>query len=267
MKIFISWSGERSKAIALALRDWLKMLLQETQPWMSAHDMDKGVKWIQELGTQLKECNFGICCLTPENQDDSWLHFEAGAVSKPGEAARMYTLLYEMEYSDVHYPLASFQHTKLDKGDMRKLVGDINKSLKVQLETPALDELFNVLWEKFEAKLKKVPPVKGAPKETRSPNDMIPEILELVRGLANRDNDSRALVNIMAYERLGLGPQEEVFLDNLLMGQSEKQAASAASYTPKESEVIMRRLCLKFSASTPQELLARWDSIKPRRGR
>ncbi|MDQ1623498.1 MAG: hypothetical protein QOH19_1916, partial [Actinomycetota bacterium] len=33
MKIFISWSGEESKQIALLLKPWLKKLIQTSEPW------------------------------------------------------------------------------------------------------------------------------------------------------------------------------------------------------------------------------------------
>lgn len=32
MKVFISWSGERSQALAQALRDWLPLVLHFVEP-------------------------------------------------------------------------------------------------------------------------------------------------------------------------------------------------------------------------------------------
>ena len=34
MHVFISWSGERSKALAVALRDWLPLVLHYVEPWV-----------------------------------------------------------------------------------------------------------------------------------------------------------------------------------------------------------------------------------------
>ena len=40
--VFITWSKERSKAAALALRGWLPLVIQAVEPWMSDKDIGKG---------------------------------------------------------------------------------------------------------------------------------------------------------------------------------------------------------------------------------
>ena len=82
MKVFISWSGERSKIVAEALRDWLPAVIQSVKPWVSSKDIDKGSRSFAEIQAQLKDAQFGIACLTPENLTEMWIHFESGAVAK-----------------------------------------------------------------------------------------------------------------------------------------------------------------------------------------
>jgi hypothetical protein len=39
MNVFLSWSGERSWAVATAPRDWLPDVLHRTRTWMSENDI------------------------------------------------------------------------------------------------------------------------------------------------------------------------------------------------------------------------------------
>ena len=42
MRVFISWSGERSKVLAQALKEWLPLVLHNVEPWMSEVDIAAG---------------------------------------------------------------------------------------------------------------------------------------------------------------------------------------------------------------------------------
>jgi hypothetical protein len=82
MKVFISWSGEKSKAAAEALRDWLPLVIQSITPWMSRKDIAAGASWNKALAKELGETKYGIVCLTKMNVNEPWIHFETGAISK-----------------------------------------------------------------------------------------------------------------------------------------------------------------------------------------
>jgi hypothetical protein len=82
MKIIFSWSGSRSKEMASALYNWLPSIIQSIDPWMSDSDIDIGSRWGQNLDKELESANFGILCLTPESLNSTWIHYEAGALSK-----------------------------------------------------------------------------------------------------------------------------------------------------------------------------------------
>src|SRR4051812_36495571 len=115
MKIFISWSGERSKAIAEALHEWLPDVIQAIEPWMSANDIEKGARWRSGLATELEQTSVSVICLTPENLESPWIHFEAGALSKQQQNTYVCTFLFGLEPIDVREPLAQFQATKSAK--------------------------------------------------------------------------------------------------------------------------------------------------------
>ncbi|MCX5899546.1 MAG: hypothetical protein NTX06_02220 [Proteobacteria bacterium] len=57
MKIFISWSGEVSHSVALALRDWLPSVIQSIEPFVSSEDIDRGARWATEIGSKLEKAD------------------------------------------------------------------------------------------------------------------------------------------------------------------------------------------------------------------
>jgi len=185
--VFISWSGERSKRAADALREWLGTVLQNARPWMSETDIEKGSRGLEEIARALEGMKVGIICLTPENLSADWILYEAGALSKTLDAkTRVCTyLLAGLESGNLKPPLALFQGTKADKADTRKLIHTINKHLDATpVQESRLDTLFDKMWPDLEQKLTALPEPSKAPPPLRSNQEMVAEILELSRVMA-----------------------------------------------------------------------------------
>ena len=107
MKIFVSWSGERSKMIANALKSWLEKFFQTIEIFMSESDIEPGTRWAFRLNEELQISNYGIICLTPENQNSQWILFEAGALSNQVKN-RVTPLLFQLKEGEVEGPLSQF---------------------------------------------------------------------------------------------------------------------------------------------------------------
>ena len=45
MKVFISWSDNKSQAVAIALADWLPGVINSIEPFVSAKDIYAGTRW------------------------------------------------------------------------------------------------------------------------------------------------------------------------------------------------------------------------------
>ena len=135
MKVFISWSGQRSKQLGEALRDWLPAVIQAVKPYFTPEDIDKGSRWEGEIARELSDSHFGLLCLTPENLNAPWLLFEAGALSKNLDKSKVCPLLYSLEPADVAFPLAQFQAAKFEKGEILRIVRIMNKGLRACLQT------------------------------------------------------------------------------------------------------------------------------------
>ena len=71
MKTFISWSGNLSKQIAAELNDWPPKVIQAIKPFYSSDDIGIGNRWFSEVETKLSSADFGILCLTKENNTET----------------------------------------------------------------------------------------------------------------------------------------------------------------------------------------------------
>jgi TIR domain len=187
MKVFISWSGQRSAAVADALRYWLPKVIQALEPWMSADDIEKGTRWRSGLARELEKSSVGIICLTRENLDSTWIHFEAGALSKQQQNTLACTFLFDLEPTDVREPLAQFQATRSQKDDVRKLVFSINGTLgDSKLAESELGETFEVWWPKLEERLDQIRELATPTGPVRPDRELLEEILNLVRSQETR---------------------------------------------------------------------------------
>lgn len=65
MNIFLSWSGDKSRLVATALEDWLKLVLNDVEPFISS-GISAGARWKTEIATKLSKTHFGIVCVTAE---------------------------------------------------------------------------------------------------------------------------------------------------------------------------------------------------------
>ncbi|MCI0662204.1 MAG: toll/interleukin-1 receptor domain-containing protein [Acidobacteria bacterium] len=191
MKIFISWSGPQSRAIAEALSGWLRLTIQAVAPFYSP-EMEKGINWSTEIDNSLEGTRFGIVCLTPENLESRWIHYEAGALSKTGDLskrgeARIWTFLFNLKPSDVPPPLSRFQHTTTDKGEVFKLLKSINSHLNDVGVSPLQENIlkvsFETYWPRLETSLNGVRLMSRIAESNvgRSDREVLDEILELLR--------------------------------------------------------------------------------------
>lgn len=182
MKIFISWSGNKSKETAKVLKNWLPLIIQNTQPYFSPKDIERGENWAKKIAKELQDTSFGILCVTKENLSAPWLNFEAGALSKSMEASKVCPLLIDLKPSDITSgPLLLFQMTNMNKDDIFELFKSINSSLgDSKIDSSILSHTFTSFWPEIEKELNSaISKTKIANEETALPP--IEEILKLTR--------------------------------------------------------------------------------------
>ena len=188
MKVFVSWSGEDSLALAQILRSWLPLAVQSIDPFVSEEDISKGTRWVNEVSSELADCVYGIICVTPNNMNAPWLNFEAGALSK-NLGDRVSPILRDLKKSDLTGPLSIFQATAIERDDMHRLLESINSASQTAAMKPEqLTGAFDLAWPKLKAEIETLPAatarsgsdnIKAA--RERSSTELLEELLELTR--------------------------------------------------------------------------------------
>lgn len=153
---------------------------------MSDEDIAKGTRWPNAIAKKLEQAKFGVFCLTTENLDSKWLHFEAGAISKITDESRVCTFLLGLEHDSIQGPLHHFQHTETTQEDVARLYAAINNSAgKDGLDSEQVEESFALWWPRLKQELDAI----GEAPELKEVAEAVPqdpdyvrnEILETVR--------------------------------------------------------------------------------------
>lgn len=187
MEIFISWSGQISQAIAEELYNWLPKVLQFVKPYFTPNDIEKGVKWENEINKKLEECSLGIICLTIENTEKPWILFEAGALSNKLNKSRVCPVLFGINNTDLTGPLATFQTTCFDKTEFKKLMMTINNQAGIsKVSDEIFEDVFDTFFPRLEKNIKFILTSKKIDSDIRqstkrTDRDLLEEILDLTR--------------------------------------------------------------------------------------
>jgi hypothetical protein len=187
MKVFLSWSGDQSRAVAEALKGWLPLVLHYINPWVSSQDIKAGARWADAVTEELEGSNFGILCLTKDNQSAPWMLFEAGALSNAISAGAVCPYLLDIEIRDLTGPLSQFQAKKTNETSTRELLLAINNSASEPLPEQNLVEISDGLWPKLENKLAEIPEAKQRTEpQPRPESEILEELVQAVRAMDRR---------------------------------------------------------------------------------
>lgn len=247
MKVFLSWSGPRSRAVADTLDSWLPNVIQVVEPWVSTHSIQKGARGLEEISSALEVMRFGLICLTSENLNANWIHFEAGALSKTRNP--LWTFLLDVGWTDVQPPLGMFQHTAAtDKDDVRKLLTSINeevgKSGERALNERQLDTAFTHYWPELEAALLEIRNRQPSADTMRSEREMLEELVMVQRTHLDALDEAlmQALTRTPSHYAFIAENLKEIQLllhqlpRDLKRAMSEELPPSASGFIPKLSE-------------------------------
>jgi hypothetical protein len=234
MNVFLSWSGPKSKQVAEALRNWIPGVLQAVRPYFSDEDLQPGKQWTPALAAQLESTDVGLICMTSENLDAPWLMFEAGALAKRLDTARVIPLLLDVEASDIRGPLAQFQLVKFEEKKFRDVMDVINASLGERaLPMNVLDGVFKKWWPDL---LQQISAIKAQASSSpqpqkRSTESILEEILTLVRGLGSG-------TRFTPKELLAMDLARQQTMHAIAVAAVEEMALSAMNIRPAIVEML-----------------------------
>lgn len=113
-----------------------------------------------------------------------WILFEAGALSKNVGASNVCPILFDFESTELTGPLLSFQATRFDKSDMKKMLKTINEACnESKLDTSVLDNVFEKWWPEIDEKIRGIIAnyKPEQPSTKRTDRELLEEILSLSR--------------------------------------------------------------------------------------
>lgn len=238
MKVFISWSGDLSRQIAEAIRDWLPGVIQAVRPYFTPDDVAKGSRWNSDISKELSDSSVGLICLTADNLTAPWIMFEAGALAKNLEKSKVCPLLFGLEPTDIKGPLVQFQATEFKRDDFFRVIKTVNGELRDSCLAPeVLESVFDMWWPKLKESIDGLLVAKG--KDTsavkRSERDLLEELLALTRDIAREP----------ARDRLHPGAIKDL-LDHV-EEISTKCIAAGAAETMKDSILALEKPTLYFA--------------------
>lgn len=150
-KIFISWSGENSKKIALELKEILEkkvFVTTDLECFVSTVDIASGDDWWNKIKKELKQCKQGILCVTKENIKAPWIFFEAGAMV--ARDVPTIPLLFDCNTNALEgSPIKGKQCIDFyDLAQFLKMINDINDCMTLlPLEKAQLDSIAKEAYE------------------------------------------------------------------------------------------------------------------------
>jgi hypothetical protein len=226
MKLFLSWSGERSKEFAKAARIWMETIFdEEIEYFMSDDDVQPGQRWVRELSNSLDETDLGILFLTSENLSSQWIAFEAGWMARRLAEGTVFPLLLDIDPEKVSGPLSEFQCKRADLKGMQDIAKAINNKLTKSIKPEILERRVRGGMQDFQAQLN--PIIQGGKNELqleyiRVHNDS--DFQHLCNAALNLVRKSRSSIEVLTpghHFKKQLHPDSQNFKDVYLKGLIE----------------------------------------------
>lgn len=203
-RVFISWSGLESRAIALVWRDLIKETFDQLDAFVSHADIEAGERSLQVIEKELEGATVGIAVVTTDNLHADWICFETGALSKQVDDAKARVIPCLVDFEDAAQltgPMAQFHAKKLDRDGVSSILKTVARVNGVdwQRKEPGFEER----WPTFETRFTSARDAKPTKerRKSRTDKEMLSELVNLTRDISTR-LDSRNSVNNSVFSEI-----------------------------------------------------------------
>lgn len=221
--------------------------------------------WSNEIAKELETSRIGIICLTDDNLQAPWLMFEAGALSKSMDMARVCPILFGVEPTDLAGPLVQFQAAPFSKDEIHKVIKTVNSQLgETSLDSNVLDSVFEKWWPDLDDRVNKILEKKrnSSGAELRSDRELLEEVLKISRTLSVREREVSSLrgSRFIASSRMTVEIIERYFdlTSEILKRYSDADFLKLVSEHFNHS---MKLLFRNLPEELSDRLSKRWESI------
>ncbi|HKQ53309.1 MAG TPA: hypothetical protein VJT74_13125, partial [Pyrinomonadaceae bacterium] len=146
--VFIGWSDRKSPKslpVAQKLAVWFKEIIPNIETWLSENLSPGTVAWFNELNENLRQADFAVVCVGPDNWDNPWLSYEPGVViGREGTSVCPYLIDPNALRRDLPEPLKLFWAEKCTEEGTYNLVKKIYEAANGPLSDEAERKLKEV---------------------------------------------------------------------------------------------------------------------------
>lgn len=215
MQLFISWSGEDSRKLANEFRNWIPLVLQAVDPFMSSKDISLGSKWNETINDKLEKSAMGLIFVTPDNINSPWLNFESGALSKSLDVSqKVIPIVFGDKEPAVllsEGPLKQFQSVIMPtKDNFLELVKVINNECDKSLNPDLVKKVFDKWWGSLEEPMNqiigKMKVEKDKPKDVKTAQDNVLN-QELLLSISGKMDELTYRTNFLMHDKNQMNPR------------------------------------------------------------
>ena len=122
--------------------------------WASSEDVRLGTDWRESLRTALRDTEYAILCITPQNVDSPWIAMEAGAITMGrGETFPAVPLLFGLGVDDLPSHLSGFQALEATEENLLRVGREVRECLGVTTDHSVFERRLTVhtqnLWQEL----------------------------------------------------------------------------------------------------------------------